>query len=147
MVVNMAYYGISMGAANLSDDVFLSFLLVSLIEIPSYLLCVLTMDRAGRKPLFVGSMLVLGVFLTAAGYIPEGDFQTVFSLIGKFGAAASFCAVYLYAAELYPSEIRGTALGMCSMFGRIGGIAAPQITIYLPSILFDAFPMLFIGIW
>ena len=53
IVVNMAYYGLSLGAANLSEDVFLSFLLNSLIEIPSYVLCVVTMDRLGRKPLQV----------------------------------------------------------------------------------------------
>ena len=35
--------------------------------------------------------------------------------------------IYLWSSELYPSEIRGTALGMCSLSGRLGGIAAPQV--------------------
>ena len=47
--------------------------------------------------------------------------------LGKFGASASFSIVYLYTAELYPTEIRGLAVGLCSTFARIGGIAAPQV--------------------
>ena len=46
---------------------------------------------------------------------------------GKFGAAAGFSVVYLYTAELYPTKIRSTAIGLCSTFARIGGIAAPQV--------------------
>ena len=76
------------------------------------------MDRLGRKPLMVFAMAFLGVFCGAAGFIPEGDFRTLFMLFGKFGASAGFSIVYQFTAELYPSEIRGTGMGMCSMFGR-----------------------------
>ena len=98
----------------------------NLTEVPACVICALTMDRLGRKPLMVGAMSFLGVFCVAAGFIPEGDFRTLFMLFGKFGASAGFSIVYQFTAELYPSEIRGTGMGMCSMFGRVGGIAAPQ---------------------
>ena len=48
-------------------------------------------------------------------------------LIGKFGATAAFNVAYLYTAEMYPTQIRSTAVGMCSMMSRIGGILAPQV--------------------
>lgn len=47
--------------------------------------------------------------------------------------------------ELYPTSIRATALGICSTFARIGGIAAPQVALYLPDLTFDAFPLLLMG--
>ena len=37
---------------------------------------------------------------------------------GKFGVAAAFAIVYLYTAELYPTAIRGTAVGACSAVAR-----------------------------
>ena len=48
-------------------------------------------------------------------------------LSGKFGASAAFALIYLYTAELYPTEIRGTALGLCGMMARFGGFVAPQV--------------------
>ena len=46
---------------------------------------------------------------------------------GKFGASAAGSVIFIHTSELYPSEIRGTAMGLCALFGRIGGIAAPQV--------------------
>ena len=53
IVVTLGYYGISMGAANLGGNVFVSNTLLALIEIPSYIFCLLVLDYWGRKPLFV----------------------------------------------------------------------------------------------
>ena len=68
----------------------------------------------------------------AAGFMEDGALRITLAMIGKFGAAASFAAVYLYTAELYPTQIRSTAIGMCSMMARIGGFAAPQVCVLSP---------------
>ena len=49
-------------------------------------------------------------------------FQIFLSLIGKFGASAGFSIVYLYSAELYPTILRSTSLGTCSLVARLGSI-------------------------
>ena len=46
---------------------------------------------------------------------------------GKGCASGAFAIVFQYTAEMYPTEIRSTALGCCSMVGRIGSITAPQV--------------------
>ena len=107
-----------------------------------------TMDHLGRKPLMVASMLVGGIFTLICALFEEGGLRTTMAILGegittrgwinsnknltssnsgKFGASSSFSVIYLWSSELYPSEIRGTALGMCSLSGRLGGIAAPQV--------------------
>lgn len=52
---------------------------------------------------------------------------TVLAVIGKFAASASFSTSYVYAAELFPTIIRQSGVGLCSMAARVAGIVAPLI--------------------
>ena len=65
-------------------------------------------------------------------------------ILGKFGASASFAICYLYMAELFPTQIRSTAVGLGATASKIGGLAAPFIAglqtfeSYIPLIVFGA---------
>ena len=48
--------------------------------------------------------------------------QTFFYLFGKLLASLAFGMCYLYTAELYPTALRGTAVGSCSTMARVGGV-------------------------
>merc|ERR1719354_954406 len=52
--------------------------------------------------------------------------------VWKFFASSSFALVYMYTAELLPTTIRSSGVGVCSLMARIGGISAPQIALSLP---------------
>ena len=49
------------------------------------------------------------------------------ALTGKFAVAGSFAIVYLYAAEVFPTEVRNIAMGVVTMGARAGGILAPLV--------------------
>merc|ERR1711971_794551 len=51
-----------------------------------------------------------------------------------------------YTAELYPTLIRSTGVGCCSVMARIGGaIPAPYIALYLPNVTIAAMPFFVMG--
>ena len=73
LVATMCYYGLSMGSVNLSGNTYVNFILSAVIEIPSYLFCILVMDGWGRKPILVFTQLLAGVTCIIAGLqIPDG---------------------------------------------------------------------------
>lgn len=48
-------------------------------------------------------------------------------MLGKFGLTSAFCIVYAVTSELFPTVIRNSAMGCCSMAARIGTIISPFI--------------------
>jgi len=48
-------------------------------------------------------------------------------MVGKFGIAGAYAIIFVYATELFPTVLRGTAIGFASVFGRFGSTIAPII--------------------
>ena len=77
-------------------------------------------------------------------FLISTDYNTaklIVFLAGKFAITIAFTVVYVFTAELFPTELRHSMLGTCSMVGRIGSIIAPQ-TPLLVSVLFLLFTLI-----
>lgn len=62
-----------------------------------------------------------------------------FEMLGKFAVSTAFAVVYAYTAELYPTVLRNTAVGACTMASRIGSISAPFFIYLSKSVIFFCF--------
>lgn len=71
--------------------------------------------------------ILSGISCICAGFIDDMTIRLACSLIGKFGSSAAFSIVFLYTAELFPTGMRNSAVGMCSTLARLGGILAPTV--------------------
>jgi len=129
VVATLGYYGLSLSSAGLSSDPFTSFALSATMEIPAYLFCIMCLDKAGRKGILAFSQILAGSTCLAAALLPAhlSNLTTALTLIGKFGASASFAIVFIFTAELFPTPVRNSAIGLCSTSARIGGLLAPTI--------------------
>ncbi|NXD39904.1 S22AD protein, partial [Copsychus sechellarum] len=73
---------------------------------------------------------------------------TVLAVIGKFTSTAAFSTSYVYAAELFPTTVRQTGVGLCSTMARVAGILAPLIIPLdqyhraIPMAIFGSIPVL-----
>ncbi|XP_048236592.1 organic cation transporter protein-like [Haliotis rufescens] len=49
------------------------------------------------------------------------------TMVGKLCAATAFTVMYIFSAELFPTTLRQSAMGACSLFEGIAGMVAPYI--------------------
>ena len=129
---SIVYYGLSLNVGNLVGNPFLMLFLSGLVELPSYILMCFILDRAGRRCVVSTFMLIGGVCCIIASSIPTGTdiaASTIVTivLLGKACIAASFAVIYNYTAELFPTVVRNTALGIGSMCARLSGALTPMI--------------------
>ncbi|CAL4132128.1 unnamed protein product [Meganyctiphanes norvegica] len=129
IVCTVVYYGLSLNSGNLGGNLFVTFTMTMLIEIPSYIFAYLALTRLGRKGTLSFVLLLGGAACFVSGFISEeyGWVIVSLSLLGKFGISAAFAVVFIYSAELFPTDYRSVGVGSCSMFARIGGICAPHV--------------------
>ncbi|XP_033995989.1 solute carrier family 22 member 5-like [Trematomus bernacchii] len=132
--LTIAYFALSLNTANLHGSAYFNCFVSALVEIPAYTLS-WVMFRWWSRRLSVSSTLFMGgVFLLFLQLMPANlvYLSITLEMMGKCAVTTAFAIVYAYTAELYPTVLRNTALGACSMASRIGSIIAPYF-IYLRS--------------
>ena len=102
-------------------------LVVSVVMALPVVAATLLIDRVGRKP-----VIIVGLGAAALGAAgmggATGEAGLVVAAIFLAGGVLSAWPVILsYAAELYPTRIRATAVGWASAAGRTGAILAPAL--------------------
>ncbi|KAJ0181916.1 hypothetical protein K1T71_002638 [Dendrolimus kikuchii] len=130
----MVYVGLSYYGPAIGENQYMSFFLSSAVEIPSYIVCWILMDRIGRRWPLCLSMVISGIFCIVTVLLPtDATNETlILYLISKCFISASFLIIYPYAGELYPTELRGVGIGTSAYIGGLGLIIIPFVN-YLGS--------------
>ncbi len=106
----------------------ISTLLEDIPVIAGTIVCLLSIDRIGRKKLEASGFLLAGLSLIAFGIVSFHSilaFSMIFSafaLMHFFHNAGPTNITYLYPAEIFPTRIRGTAMGISTAASRVGAI-------------------------
>lgn len=135
--ISLSYYGIVFYLPNLSENNrHENFLIGAGIEVISYILSYFALEKIGRKIPLIFFQFANGIICIVIGfitiYVPKDDMEIILiylTLIAKGLAVASFCAMFIYASELFPTVCRGAAFGVCGFFARVGSLLAPLLLI------------------
>ncbi|KFO66175.1 Solute carrier family 22 member 13, partial [Corvus brachyrhynchos] len=149
-VNSFVYYGLSLNVTNFGLDIYLTQLAFGAVEIPARVGCIFTLQRFGRRKTQAVLLVLSGLVCLIITGIPEDQpmATTILATIGKFAASASFSTSYVYAAELFPTIVRQTGVGLCSMSARVAGILAPLVRLLdqyhrsIPMAIFGSAPVL-----
>jgi putative MFS transporter len=96
--------------------------LISLLFFAGVIPAMGLVDRVGRRPLLTVPFLVTGVALTLLAATPIGGHVGVVALLlGLFAlfSAASSVLQWIYPAELFPTRVRATGLGIATSVSRV----------------------------
>jgi len=80
------------------------------------------LNSIGRRPLLIGSMAIMAVALTVLGICPGANIWVIvvcFAVYAFFAGGPGILQ-WLYPNELFPTEVRATAVGAAIGFSRIG---------------------------
>lgn len=115
----MSAFGFGAGKQAILGDIIISlFFLIGCIPAMFWL------NSIGRRPLIIGSFAIMSMALAVLGVFPNANIWVV---VAAFGVYAFFSGgpgilQWLYPNELFPTEIRASAVGAAMAFSRIGTV-------------------------
>ncbi|XP_067899869.1 organic cation/carnitine transporter 2-like isoform X2 [Heterodontus francisci] len=145
MILAVGYYGLSLNTPNLHGDDYLNCFFAGAIEIPANIAAWLFLQRFSRKFSLSGTLFFGGIILFFVQLIPPNlsILATVLVMVGKFANTCAFAIIYAYTAELYPTVIRNTGVGVNLTASRLGSIVSPYV-FYL-GIYHESLPFILMG--
>ncbi|CAF3885922.1 unnamed protein product [Adineta steineri] len=153
-VQNLVFYGISQNTGTWLQNPYISFAAGAFVEIIAYGIVHLVLYRWGRKITYCS--FVMGFATSALLVVPiqmlmikgsRGQYVLMFivNTILKFFASGSYAIIYIYANELFPTQVRNTGIGICSMIARMGAIIGTLSTDFLTRVWLY-FPIVVFGV-
>ncbi|XP_045501313.1 organic cation transporter protein-like [Colias croceus] len=139
------YYGLSINSVSLAGNKYVNFMLVGFVEIPANFVCLLVLDRFGRKRVLVITYVLSACLCISLSFLPKGQkwWSLVLYLSGKFSITVAYSSVYIYVSEVFPTSVRQSLLAVCSSLGRVGSTLAPLTP--LLALYYDNLPAIFFG--
>ncbi|XP_007555617.2 solute carrier family 22 member 13-like [Poecilia formosa] len=143
------FYGLSLNIGSFGLNIYLTQLIFGAVEIPANVACLTMIQRFGRRICQAGFLFLGGVSCLVATAVPRAlpVLVTVIAMMGKFSATAAFTTAYVYTAELYPTDIRHSGMGVNSMCARVAGILSPLVRLLqayhysVPMVVYGIIPM------
>lgn len=115
----------------------LGSLIIRLLSLPAFAAGMVLMGRRrnlGRRPMLIWSMAAMTALFLVLGVYSSPPNWLVVAMFGLFAIILGFVSnlEFLYAAELFPTDIRGSGVGLASAGSRIGAVGG---TYLLPVLL------------
>ncbi|XP_077471849.1 solute carrier family 22 member 21-like isoform X1 [Stigmatopora argus] len=129
LVTALAFYGLSLNTSNLKGNIYLNSLVSAATDAVGNVLTWLLINKVSRPNLLSSTLMFSGIMHLAVKMVPE-DMNVLFQVLvltGKLGVAVAYGMIFVFFAELYPTVVRNSGLGVVATAGRIGTIISPYV--------------------
>ncbi|KAL1226617.1 Organic cation transporter protein [Trichinella spiralis] len=133
IAVACVYYALSINPSFLGGDINLSFIIGGFLELPFLIVVLLAINRIGRRWMLIFGFVLCATLMLLTLVVPAENtiIKLLLVLFAKSALASVYAINYTYTSELFPTVLRNTAMGLCSMIGRIGSFAASYFALWL----------------
>lgn len=125
------YYVLLLDQSELSDNPYIGYFITCAVQIPGYFYVIFTLERPafGRKKSLAAFLILSGLMLCMHPLVPKelNWLRMGLSIFGRFCANCSYTILHLFAAEQYPTVVRGIGMGFSYVVSRFGSILAPFV--------------------
>jgi len=122
-------YASFLNIGNLGGSVHMNVFFLAWAEVVCQVILLVLIRRLERKILLVSAVIVKTILITCIFLCSFHDSLTtlriIFFILTTIAQGITFQTVYIYTTESFPTTLRQTSLGTCSIFARIGSIIAP----------------------
>lgn len=104
------------GLANIGEA------LITVMFLIGCVVALLMVNRMGRRPLVIHSFIWSGLALLLLGLFPDAPSTVIMTLFALYAVIIGGTQIlqWVYPNELFPTEVRGSAVGLASSASRIG---------------------------
>lgn len=136
-VTSLTYYMLALNAANLKANIYMYIGLTGTVDILGYIVSIGILKLSGRvRSQFVLFSLAGGFLLMVLAFPKEKDMVLlVFAMLSRFCITSVYAIMTLHTAEMFPTEIRNSVLGISSTAAHFGSFFAPYIVDILGPVL------------
>ncbi len=144
-------YTLILNATKLHGNLFVNYALASIVgDLPGTIALMITMKYFSRRFNLFYNQITLGVCCLILAFIPKEVRERLslpkpevengmsfplqqtgailfFYLLGKCCSGAAFLLVWVITAELFPTNLRSQAVGICSTVARLFGLVSPFV--------------------
>lgn len=158
LACGLCFFGVSQFIGQIGGNIFVNVAISAAIQVPGTLSSIAFNRIYGRKKTLFYSYILSGSTLIAIVIIDllplsiSPETKTVIKIVlastGIFGMSISFPTVYVFAGEIFPTVLRNTGIGLCSMIARVGSMLAPFVAglssyqFWLPPAVFGGLPII-----
>ena len=130
MAIGLISYQVSLEADKLGADIYISFVLSTLSDIPGSLASCYLCNKLGRKKSVLGSVFVSGVIMASISFVPwnasnRHTIRLILAMLSKITVGVANFGFFIWAFESFPTVIRGQGCTVSVVFHQLGVIAVP----------------------
>ncbi|KAL1192332.1 Organic cation/carnitine transporter 1 [Cardamine amara subsp. amara] len=131
------YYGIQLNAENLNFNLYLTVAVNALMEFPAVFIGSFLLGVMNRRPLFSNSSYLAGVSCILCAVLSLHRvtraisfakwLQLAVEAVGFMASSTAYDVLYVYCVELFPTNVRNTAVSLLRQAFMLGASAAPLL--------------------